>query len=46
MENIYCEYKGKVFRFLNSSLQESLFPEFIIILIILFLDPKNINTLG
>jgi hypothetical protein len=35
-ENIYCEYKSEIFRFLNSSLQESLFSEFVIILIILF----------
>jgi len=35
-ENIYCECKGEIFRFLNSSLQESLFPEFVIVLIILF----------
>jgi hypothetical protein len=34
-ENIYCEYKGKIFRFLNSSLQEFLLLKFIMILIIL-----------
>jgi len=32
---MYYEYKGKGFRFLHSSLQESLVLEFVIILIIL-----------
>ena len=44
-ENIYCECKGKIFRFLNSFLQESLFLEFVIILIIIFWI-QNINTVG
>ena len=36
MENICCEYKGKIFRFLYSSLQVSVFLEFLIILISIF----------
>ena len=48
-KNTYCQYKGTISGFLNSSLQEYQSPEFIIILIILFFggrggDPKNINT--
>ena len=36
MENICCEYIDEILRFLCSSLQESLFLEFLIILISLF----------
>jgi hypothetical protein len=39
-ENIYCDYKGKIFRFLNRSPQESLFLEFIIIMIFFLLIQK------
>jgi hypothetical protein len=35
-EKIYCNFNGKIFRFLNNWWQESLFLAFIIILMILF----------
>jgi hypothetical protein len=35
-ENMYCEWSGAIFNFLNISRQHSVFPAFIIILIIPF----------
>ena len=47
-ENVYWDWKGRIFNFLNKSRQESLLPEFLIILfwilnvILLWVDtPQN-----
>jgi len=40
-EHMYCELSGKIFSFLNKILQESLFPQPIIILITLFCIQKT-----
>jgi len=41
-ESMYCEYRGTMFNFLNSSWQDSLFPASNIILITLFFNLKMV----
>jgi hypothetical protein len=44
---MYCEQRGRIFNFLNNSLQESLRLELVIILIIFFfLQSKNMDAKG
>ena len=38
--NMYCEYSGRMFNFLNNSQHDILLPTFIIILIALFCNLK------
>jgi hypothetical protein len=45
-ENMYWEYKGSIFIFLNDSLHKRLFLLFVIILIIFFLILKTVILYG